>query len=272
MNMFRRGLHKISKRTKSAYKKIKEGLKFFVKHPGKGIAKSIGFLITSIGYLTMFCIAIPFVIPIYSLFLTGALLETTFITILYCVKLYNQPISNNEPIYEITSDLTAGVLGFLHILPSFMKTENDMIVMRQEQRVRQEQERVREMEQEQEEQQQRRHEFEERQDREVELRINNINYRLGIEDTDISLSDYPFERTRSLSRGNVLERVRSLSPVLEQPIRERLQYKTISKTCSICLEDNTNYKTNCNHHFHRKCYTKMRLNGIRNCPNCRAHL
>jgi superfamily II DNA helicase RecQ len=41
-------------------------------------------------------------------------------------------------------------------------------------------------------------------------------------------------------------------------------------TCSICLEENVDYTTNCNHVFHKKCIDKWKHNNT--CPYCRKEL
>jgi hypothetical protein len=41
-------------------------------------------------------------------------------------------------------------------------------------------------------------------------------------------------------------------------------------TCSICLEENVDYITNCNHVFHKKCIDKWKHNNT--CPYCRKEL
>lgn len=41
-------------------------------------------------------------------------------------------------------------------------------------------------------------------------------------------------------------------------------------TCSICLEENVDYTTNCNHVFHKKCFDKWKHNNT--CPYCRTEL
>ena len=40
--------------------------------------------------------------------------------------------------------------------------------------------------------------------------------------------------------------------------------------CSICLEKNTDYTTNCNHLFHKKCIDKWKHHNT--CPYCRNEL
>lgn len=40
--------------------------------------------------------------------------------------------------------------------------------------------------------------------------------------------------------------------------------------CSICLEGNTNYTTNCNHKFHKECIDKWKHHNT--CPYCRNEL
>lgn len=44
-----------------------------------------------------------------------------------------------------------------------------------------------------------------------------------------------------------------------------------NKECSICLEDNTNVKLNCNHHFHENCILDWFQHDV-SCPICRSEV
>lgn len=45
-------------------------------------------------------------------------------------------------------------------------------------------------------------------------------------------------------------------------------YSSENKECSICLEENTNIKLDCNHHFHEDCILDWFQHNV-NCPICR---